>query len=44
MPRKRHKLEEIVAKLCQVDVLFSPSQSVADAIRSIGNAEATYAA
>jgi uncharacterized membrane protein len=44
VPRSRHKLEEIVAKLCQVDVLFSPGQSVADAIRSIGVAEATYAA
>jgi uncharacterized membrane protein len=44
LPRKRHKLEEIVAKLCQVDVLFSHGQSVADAIRSIGVAEATYAA
>ena len=36
MPRKRHKPEEIVAKLRQVDVLTSQGQSVADAIRSIG--------
>lgn len=36
MPRKRHKPEEIVAKLRQVDVLVSQGQSVADAIRSIG--------
>jgi hypothetical protein len=33
MPRKRHKAEEIVAKLRQVDVLVSQGQSVADAIR-----------
>ena len=33
MPRKRHKAEEIVAKLRQVDVLISQGQSVADAIR-----------
>jgi len=36
MPRKRHKPEEIVAKLRQVDVLTSQGQSVPDAIRSIG--------
>jgi hypothetical protein len=30
MPRKRHKPEEIVAKLRQVDVLVSQGQSVAD--------------
>ena len=36
MPRKRHKPEEIVAKLRQVDVLVSQGQSVADAVRSIG--------
>jgi hypothetical protein len=35
MPRKRHKPEEIVAKLRQVDVLVSQGQSVADAVRSI---------
>jgi putative transposase len=42
MPRKRHKPEEIVAKLRQVDVLVSQGQSVADAIRSIGVTEVTY--
>jgi putative transposase len=42
MPRKRHKAEEIVAKLRQVDVLVSQGQSVADAIRSIGVTEVTY--
>ena len=36
MPRKRHKPEEIVAKLRQVDVLVSQGQSVAEAVRSIG--------
>jgi putative transposase len=34
MPRKRHKPEEIVAKLRQVDVLSSQGKSVADAIRA----------
>ena len=42
MSRKRHKPEEIVAKLRQVDVLVSQGQSVADAVRSIGVTEVTY--
>ncbi|HRY01640.1 MAG TPA: IS3 family transposase [Beijerinckiaceae bacterium] len=42
MPRKRHKPEEIVAKLRQVDVLVSQGQAVADAVRSIGVTEVTY--
>ena len=42
MPRKRHKPEEIVAKLRQVDVLVSQGQSIADAVRSIGVTEVTY--
>ena len=42
MSRKRHKPEEIVAKLRQVDVLVSQGQSVAEAIRSIGVTEVTY--
>ena len=42
MPRKRHKAEEIVAKLRQVDVLVSQGQTVADAIRQIGVTEVTY--
>jgi putative transposase len=42
MPRKRHKAEEIVAKLRQVDVVVSQGQSVADAIRQIGVTEVTY--
>ena len=39
MTRKRHKPEEIVAKLRQVDVLVSQGQAVADAIRAIGVTE-----
>jgi putative transposase len=42
MPRKRHKPEEIVAKLRQVEVLVSQGQRVADAVRSIGVTEVTY--
>ena len=42
MPRKRHKPEEIVAKLRQVDVLVSQGQGVADAVRSIGVTGVTY--
>jgi len=42
MPRKRHKPEEVVAKLRQVDVLTSQGESVGDAIRSIGVTEVTY--
>lgn len=42
MPKKRHKPEEIVAKLRQVDVLVSQGQTVADAIRLIGVTEVSY--
>jgi len=42
MPRERHKPEEIVAKLRQVDVLVSQGRSVADAVRTIGVTEVTY--
>jgi putative transposase len=42
MPKKRHKPEEIVAKLRQVDVLVSQGKPVADAIRTIGVTEVTY--
>ncbi len=42
MPRKRHKPEEIVAKLRRIDVLVSQGQSVADAVRGIGVTEVTY--
>ena len=42
MAGKRHKPEEIVAKLRQVDVLTSQGGSVAEAVRSIGVTEVTY--
>ena len=42
MARKRHKPEEIVAKLRQVDVQTSQGMPIADAIRSIAVTEATY--
>jgi transposase-like protein len=42
MPRKRHKAEEIVAKLRQIEVLSGQGQPVAEAIRSIGVTEVTY--
>ena len=42
MPKKRHKAEEIVAKLRQVEVLSAQGQSIAEAIRSIGVTEVTY--
>jgi putative transposase len=42
MARKRHKPEEIVAKLRQVDVQVSQGMPLADAIRSIGVTEVTY--
>ena len=39
---KRHRPEEIVTKLRQVDVLVSQGSSVADAVRGIGVTEVTY--
>ncbi len=39
MSKKRHKPEEIVSKLRQVDVLTAQGTPVADAIRSIGVTE-----
>ena len=42
MRRKRHRPEEIVAKLRQVDVLTSQGKPVADAVRAIGVTEVTY--
>ena len=36
MARKRHKAEEIVAKLRQVDVLTAQGLPVSEAVRSIG--------
>ena len=42
MPKKRHKPEEIVAKLRQVDVLLSQGKSVGEAVRTIGVTQFTY--
>ncbi len=39
---KRHKPEEVIAKLRQVDVMTAQGQSGADAVRSIGVTEVTY--
>ena len=39
MSRKRHRPEEIVAKLRQVEVLTAQGRTVAEAIRSIGVTE-----
>jgi len=39
---KKHKPEEIVARLRQVDVLTSQGTPIADAVRSIGVTEVTY--
>jgi transposase-like protein len=42
MAQKKHKAEEIVAKLRQVDVLISQGRSVAEAVRAIGVTPFTY--
>ena len=42
MPRKRHKSEEITAKLQQVDVLVARGWSIADAARQVGITESRY--
>jgi hypothetical protein len=42
MPSKKHKVEEIVAELRQVDVLTARGRPVAEAVRSIGGTEVTY--
>ena len=42
MPRKKHKAEEIVAKLRQGDVLTAQGRPVAEAVRSIGVTKVTY--
>ena len=42
MSRKRHRPEEIVTKLRQVEVLTAQGRPVAEAIRSIGVTEVTY--
>lgn len=42
MARKRHKPEEIVVKLRQVDVLVAQGKPISDAVRTIGVTEVTY--
>ena len=42
MPQKKHKPEDIVTKLRQVDVLLSQGKSVGEAVRSIGVTPFTY--
>ena len=42
MTSKRHKPDEIVAKLRQVDVLVAQGRAVAEAIRAIGVTEVTH--
>ena len=42
MARKRYKLEEIVGKLRQAEVLHGQGMSMADAIRQLGISEVTY--
>jgi transposase len=42
MARKRHKPEEIVAKLRQVDVLTGQGKSISEAVKTIAVTETTY--
>jgi len=42
MASKKHRPEEALAKLRQVNVLVSQGQAVAEAIRAIGVTEVTY--
>jgi putative transposase len=42
MAKKRHKPEEIVAKLRQVDVLTAQGKSIAEAVKTIAVTEKTY--
>ncbi len=42
MASKHHKLEEVVAKLRQVEVLMGQGKTVAEGARAIGVTEATY--
>ncbi|WP_424753298.1 hypothetical protein [Methylobacterium sp.] len=42
MPQRKHKPEEIVAKLRQVDVLLSQGRPVAEAIRIFSSAECCF--
>src|SRR5262249_28194997 len=42
MPRKRHKPEDVTAKLQQVDVLVAQGQGIVDATRQVGISESRY--
>ncbi len=42
MGKKRHKPEEIVAKLRQVDVLIGQGKPIAEAVKTIAVTETTY--
>ena len=42
MANKRHKPDEIVTKLRQVEVLRGQGMAIADAVRQIGVSELTY--
>ena len=42
MAKKRHKPDEIVTKLRQVEVLRGQGMAMADAVRQIGVSELTY--
>lgn len=42
MAGKHHKPEEIVAKLCQVEVLVGQGKPVTEDVRAIEVTEATY--
>ena len=42
MARKRHKPEETIAKLRQVDVLTAQGKSAAEAVKTIAVTETTY--
>jgi predicted secreted protein len=42
MARKRHKPEEIIAKLRQVDELTGQGRSISEAVKTIAVTETTY--
>lgn len=42
METKRHKPEDVAAKLRQADVLIAQGESVGDVIRTLGVTEVTY--
>ena len=42
MAKKRHKPEEIIAKLRQVDVLTAQGKSIAEVVKTIAVTETTY--